>query len=206
MASQPRPEPNIAKSGGSMSEVLVRPKVFRHSALNGKKSLEDFARGIEDKLCKSGDRDAIANRFCRVLMSNNERVAALMLCKWVEWRYGKAKEQLEHSGPGGTPIQIISYIPRPGSLNGNQEGHAPERGSAAQCSNVNCDHAEPRQDQAKKIPRPWSGPEPEPADWNKVPRFGPWRDCGDVLFRVVYQPVEPERPLRPSLRRFAPQA
>jgi hypothetical protein len=39
------------------------------------------------------------------------------------------------------------------------------------------------------IPRPWTGSGPEPADWNKVPRFGPWRDCGDVLVRVVYQPV-----------------
>jgi hypothetical protein len=43
------------------------------------------------------------------------RRLAMMWSKWVEWRYGKPKEKLEHSGSkDGTPIQIISYIPRPG--------------------------------------------------------------------------------------------
>ena len=38
------------------------------------------------------------------------------------------------------------------------------------------------------IPRPGSVPGPFPSDWNKAPRFGESRDCGDVLFRVVYHP------------------
>jgi hypothetical protein len=39
------------------------------------------------------------------------------------------------------------------------------------------------------IPRPWLGPGPEPADWGEVPEVCPWQIHGDVLFRVVYQPV-----------------
>jgi hypothetical protein len=39
-----------------------------------------------------------------------------------------------------------------------------------------------------RIPRPWPGPGSEPPDWNKVPEFGPWQICDDVLVRVVYQP------------------
>jgi hypothetical protein len=38
------------------------------------------------------------------------------------------------------------------------------------------------------IPRPWTGPGPEPSDWGEVPEVGPWRIFGDVMFRVVYQP------------------
>src|SRR5215469_14290810 len=106
-----------------MSEVLVPVQRNRKRRLSAKCNLEDFARGIELKLEQAAGRDAIANYICRLLTSKDEKIAALMWCKWVEWRYGKAKEHLEHTGPDGrpVPIQIISYIPRPGDPPGPGE-------------------------------------------------------------------------------------
>jgi hypothetical protein len=98
------------------SEALTPVQRNRKRQLSAKGNLEDFARSIEPKLERAAGRDAIANYICRLLTSKDERIAALMWCKWVEWRYGKAKEYLEHSGQDGRPvqIQIISHIPRPG--------------------------------------------------------------------------------------------
>ena len=39
------------------------------------------------------------------------------------------------------------------------------------------------------IPRPWTGPGPEPANWGEVPEVGPWQIHSEVILRVVYQPV-----------------
>jgi hypothetical protein len=88
-----------------------------------KKNLEDFARGIEAKLERGAGPDAIANYICRLLTSKDEKIAALMLCKWVEWRYGKARESLEHTGLDGRPVEIkiISHVPRPGDPPGPGE-------------------------------------------------------------------------------------
>jgi hypothetical protein len=37
--------------------------------------------------------------------------------------------------------------------------------------------------------RPRRGGGPEPRDWNKAPRVGPWQDCGDRLMRILYVPA-----------------
>lgn len=112
-----------------MGEVLVREKPFRHKSINSKERLEDFAHRIEERLRKAGAQQSLVDQACRLIMHKDPRVSALMLCKWVEWRYGKAHEHVEHSGPNGTPIQIISYIPRPSS-------------NASQCDTAqSCDNA-----------------------------------------------------------------
>jgi hypothetical protein len=40
------------------------------------------------------------------------------------------------------------------------------------------------------LPERWGGPGPEPPDWNKVPRAGPWQRMvgGKGLMRVLYFP------------------
>lgn len=37
---------------------------------------------------------------------------------------------------------------------------------------------------------PWRGEGPEPEGWGRVPRIGPWQDCGECLMRIVYRPGE----------------
>jgi len=44
--------------------------------------------------------------YKRVGNFNLSREAAATICKWVEWRYGKAKEHVEHSGAVEHSISI----------------------------------------------------------------------------------------------------
>lgn len=48
--------------------------------------------------------------------------------------------------------------------------------------------ARPRMDLVFHMQRPWHGEGPQPENWNDLPSFGPWQDCGDRLMRLVYVP------------------
>ena len=81
-----------------MSEVTVPVRHHRKKLLRANSiSLEDFARGIEVKLQQGYGPDAVANHICRLLTDKDPKIAAPMWCKWVEWRYGRAKEQINHT-------------------------------------------------------------------------------------------------------------
>lgn len=74
---------------------------------NSAESLELFAIRIEEKLRAAGSSSTIENLVCRALTNKKSpAVAAKMAAKWVEWRYGKAKETHEHTGEGGGPITV----------------------------------------------------------------------------------------------------
>ena len=68
-------------------------------------NLEAFAKRIETRVKAGGDTDSIERLFCRLVTNKKTpQVAAGLITKWVEWRYGKAKETVEHVGEGGGPI------------------------------------------------------------------------------------------------------
>ena len=67
---------------------------------NSADSLENFARQIEEMFRFGKDQGPLAlqRKVCRLLASSDPKVAATMTAKWVEWRYGKAKETLKVEG------------------------------------------------------------------------------------------------------------
>jgi hypothetical protein len=66
---------------------------------NSADSLERFAIRIEEKLRKAGSTSTIENLVCRALTNKKSpAVAAMMAQKWVEWRFGKAKETVKLEG------------------------------------------------------------------------------------------------------------
>lgn len=66
---------------------------------NSAESLELFAIRIEEKLRAAGSSSTIENLVCRALTNKKSpAVAAKMAEKWVEWRYGKAKETMKIEG------------------------------------------------------------------------------------------------------------
>ena len=74
-------------------------------------TLEAFATRIEQKLLKAGDTSTMENLVCRHLTNKkNPQIAARMLEKLVEWRYGKAKERHEHTGEDGGPVSVEHTI------------------------------------------------------------------------------------------------
>src|SRR5271165_4432545 len=85
------------------SEVVLLPD--KRSAKSER--LEDFAIQIEEMFLKGKEQGplAIKRHVCRLLASKDIKVAAAMTAKWVEWRYGKAKEHVEHTGLDGGPIE-----------------------------------------------------------------------------------------------------
>ena|SRR5208282_2758290 len=69
-------------------------------------NLEQFAKRIETRIRKAcGSGDGMERLICRILAGKDPRLAAFMAIKWVEWRYGKAKQPVQHSGTGGGPIE-----------------------------------------------------------------------------------------------------
>jgi hypothetical protein len=77
-----------------MSKVPVRDN--RNSA----DSLENFAKQIEEMFRKGKDQGPLAlkRQVCRLLSSKDVKVSAIMTAKWVEWRYGRAKETIKLEG------------------------------------------------------------------------------------------------------------
>jgi hypothetical protein len=79
------------------SDVSVPVPDKRNSA----DSLENFAQRIEARLRLGKDKQpfAMERLICRLLSSKKTpHVSAIMAQKWVEWRYGKAKETLKVEG------------------------------------------------------------------------------------------------------------
>jgi hypothetical protein len=62
--------------------------------------LKAFAQRIEMAVIKGRIKDceSMERLICRILTKpdKNPAIAAMLACKWVEWRYGKPKETHEH--------------------------------------------------------------------------------------------------------------
>jgi hypothetical protein len=74
-------------------------------------NLEAFAKRIETRIRKArGSDDGMEQLICRLLTGNDANIATKLAEKWVEWRYGKAKQAVELSAPGGGPLEhTISF-------------------------------------------------------------------------------------------------
>ncbi len=90
-------EAGVLKAGGRPSTSEM--------AQGKKDNLEQFAKRIETRIRASGKSDGMERLVCRLLTGKNPTIAAKLAEKWVEWRYGKAKETHEHIGEGGGPIE-----------------------------------------------------------------------------------------------------
>ena len=62
---------------------------------NSASELERFAIRVEEKLRNSSSASTIENLVCRALTNKKN---PLIAAKWVEWRYGKARETIRHEG------------------------------------------------------------------------------------------------------------
>lgn len=60
-------------------------------------NLEQFAKRVESHIRKANASENMERLICRLLTGEDVKVAALMASKWVEWRFGKAKETHEHN-------------------------------------------------------------------------------------------------------------
>jgi len=78
-----------------MSTTGPRNKMSKRR--NSADALEQFAMRVEDRLRKHDRSSTLENLVCRVVTSFKEhpQLAARMLEKLVEWRYGKAKESVD---------------------------------------------------------------------------------------------------------------
>ena len=111
-----------------------------------KRVLEDFAAQVEEKLAKAKGPDAMANIVARLLTNKDPRISALMACKWVEWRFGKPKENEE--SVRNFAIQIINHIPRPGeSVQVGAEIASESEQIASETSETKIIQAEPKSKQ-----------------------------------------------------------
>lgn len=81
---------------------------------NNSENLEAFAKRVEERIKHKLGAFATERLVARLMTSRDERIAALMTSKWIEWRYGKPKENAE--SVRAFAIQIINHIPRPGEL------------------------------------------------------------------------------------------
>lgn len=68
------------------------PVTVRRKRYNTKGDLKQFALGIERRIAKSKGSDAMAQLICRLMTGDDIKVAAMMVSKWVEWRYGKVPD------------------------------------------------------------------------------------------------------------------
>ena len=63
-------------------------------------NLEQFAKRIETRIkASTKGSDSMERLICRLLTSKKQpAIAAQMAAKWVDWRYGKAKETVKFEG------------------------------------------------------------------------------------------------------------
>jgi hypothetical protein len=81
-------------------------------------------------------------------------------------------------------LPVVFPAPKPGDF---PLGSAESRAAARMAAEIRQDTRE-RLEFVSHIPRPWRGEGPEPPDWNKVPRTGPWQDVGGMLLRCAWKP------------------
>jgi hypothetical protein len=79
---------------------------------NSADELEAFAKRIEAMLRKGQDRTSIARLICRHITGEDSKVAAVLLAKWVSWRYGDPKQRHEVTGANGGPVQHVVHTIR----------------------------------------------------------------------------------------------
>jgi hypothetical protein len=84
---------------------------------NSADELEAFAKRIDAMIRKGKDRTSIALLICRHMTGEDAKVAAMLLTKWVSWRYGDPKQRHEHTGEGGGPLQHVVHTIRFGDGN-----------------------------------------------------------------------------------------
>lgn len=131
---------------GNEEHHLVRAGILE---VSDTKSLSEFAGVVERKLAKAKNPTSAANIVCRLMTSRDERIAALMTCKWVEWRYGKPKDNAEN-GTRNFAINIVNHIPRPGDLGSEaiaSEDRAQSTRESSETSEAKIIQAEPKSKQ-----------------------------------------------------------
>lgn len=67
-------------------------------------TLEAFATRCIRTLGKTGDTQSLERLICRLLTGKDEKIAAGLAAKLVEWKYGKAIQPV--SGKDGAPIAV----------------------------------------------------------------------------------------------------
>ena len=73
-------------------------------------SLEEFAKRIEARLKQCKTSGSAERLICRLMTGEDQKVAAMLMAKWVTWRYGEPKQQHEVTGADGGPItHTISF-------------------------------------------------------------------------------------------------
>jgi hypothetical protein len=83
--------------------------------------LERFAQRIDAMLRKGKDRTTIERLICRHLTGKDGKVAALLLAKWVSWRFGDPKQRHELTGADGG--LLVVHTIRFGNGNGDTESN-----------------------------------------------------------------------------------
>lgn len=81
-------------------------------------NLEAFAKRIATRVRAGGGTDSMERLICRLLTGKDVKVAAMLASKWTEWRYGKPKEQIEHSGSIGFTDALVKFTKRDKGANG----------------------------------------------------------------------------------------
>jgi len=74
-----------------------------------KDNLEAFAKRIETRIRKSkGTDDGMEQLICRILTGSDRGSSTKLAERWVEWRYGKAKQPVV--GADGGAIAVAHTI------------------------------------------------------------------------------------------------
>ena len=87
--------------------ALVPDKRKGKSQLKGD-DLEAFANRIEGMLRQGKERTSIARLICRHMTGKDAKVAAMLIARWVSWRYGDPKQRHEHTGADGGPVVLYT--------------------------------------------------------------------------------------------------
>jgi len=79
-------------------------------------NLESFAKRLETRIKAGEADDSMERQWCRLLTAADTPpvVKAMMLTKWVEWRYGKPKDN-----GNGVAATFVFDAPRPERTNGH---------------------------------------------------------------------------------------
>lgn len=70
-------------------------------------NLEAFAKRIAQRLKQANTAASTERLICRLMQGEDGKVAAMLLAKWVTWRYGEPKQSSEITGKDGEPLRVI---------------------------------------------------------------------------------------------------